>query len=93
MILLLVSVDYLNSVNESNIKIEITRAVQKHNRGKTRVIPIILRQGAWNTAPFARLEPLPSNGRPLNLASNKDDAYYKVAEAVRVAIEKWAEQH
>lgn len=93
-ILLLVSVDYLNAVNEkSTIKIEITRAVQRHNRGEARVIPIILRQCAWNTAPFARLEPLPPNERPLNQASNKDRAYYKVADAVRVAIEKWAEQH
>lgn len=92
-ILLLVSVDYLTSFNASNAKIEMRRAVQRHQQGKARVIPIILRSCAWKDALFSRLEPLPSSGKPINQATDKDDVLYTTAEQIKISIQEWAEQH
>lgn len=91
--LLLVSVDYLSSIKKSNIKIEMTRAVQRHHRGEARVIPIIVKSCPWKYAPFANLEVLPLNGSPIDLAPNTDQILLEVAEAIKVAIEEWVEKH
>lgn len=92
-ILLLVSVDYLASIKKSNIKIEMIRAVQRHRRGEARIIPIIVKSCPWKYASFANLEVLPSNGIPIDLASNTDQALLEVAEAIKLAIEEWVEKH
>jgi SIR2-like domain/TIR domain len=92
-ILLLVSVDYLSSIKKSNIKIEMTRAVQRHHQGEARVIPIIVKSCPWKYAPFANLGVLPSDGKPIDLALNTDQILLEVAEAIKLAIEEWVEKH
>ena len=88
-ILLLVSVDYLASINESNINTEVTRAVQRHRRREARVIPIIFRSCEWKDAPFGRLSALPSDETPIDLASNTDQVLLDVARKVKAAIKEW----
>jgi len=92
-ILLLVSVDYLSSINERNIRIEMRRAVQRDREGKARIIPIICRSCEWKDAPFGRLAALPSNEIPIDLASNIDKVLLEVARAIRTAINEWVEKH
>src|SRR5205085_898249 len=56
-ILLLVSADFLHS--DYCYGVEVERALQRHQLGEARVIPIILRPVDWHSAPFGRLQALP----------------------------------
>ena len=56
-ILLLVSADFLASRYCRDV--EIARAMERHEAGTARVIPVILRPVYWHTAPFGKLQALP----------------------------------
>src|SRR5262245_38327238 len=57
-ILLLVSADFLATRYCRDV--EIKRAMERHEAGTARVIPVILRPvDAWHTAPFGKLQALP----------------------------------
>ena len=60
-ILLLISPDFL-APDHSN---EMEQAVERYKKGETRVIPVILRPVDWKEAPFARLQCLPRNAKPV----------------------------
>ena len=47
-----------------------------------RVIPIILRPCAWEHAPFASLQTMPRDERPITTWANRDEACLDVAEGV-----------
>src|SRR5687768_11756827 len=53
-ILLLVSPDYIASTYCWDV--EQKRALERHNRGEARVIPVLLRPTLWQEAPFAKLQ-------------------------------------
>ena len=53
MILLLVSADFLASRYCRDV--EIARAMERHEAGTARVIPVILRPVDWHSAPFGKL--------------------------------------
>src|SRR5580658_1475455 len=42
---------------------EMRRALERHNRGQARVLPVLLRSVDYREAPFARLAVVPSSGR------------------------------
>jgi tetratricopeptide (TPR) repeat protein len=83
-ILLLVSADFLNS--EYCWGNEVARAIERHSSGDARVIPIILRPTDWKSAPFARLQALPRDARPITAWDNKDAALEDIAIGIRKAI-------
>src|SRR5262249_15647431 len=85
-ILLLVSPAFMAS--EHCYCIEMMRAIERHNMGEARVIPIILRPVDWHAAPFGTLQALPLDGRPITLFSNKDKAFFAVSQGIRKAIEE-----
>lgn len=62
-ILLLISSDFLAS--DYCYDKEMSRALEKHHNGEARVIPIIIRSVDWGTAPFAKLQALPQDGKPI----------------------------
>ncbi|MDQ3821602.1 MAG: toll/interleukin-1 receptor domain-containing protein, partial [Acidobacteriota bacterium] len=72
-ILLLVSADFLNSDYCYNI--EMRRALERHEAGEARVIPIIIRDVDWKDAPFGKLQALPTDGIPVSSAqwNNRDE--------------------
>jgi len=82
-ILLLVSSSFLASAY-INMK-ELTRALERHERGEVRVIPVILRSCLWEDAPFAKFQALPSNGKPISSWEDRDLAFTEVARGVREA--------
>jgi WD40 repeat protein len=86
-ILLLVSPDFLDS--DYCYSIEVKRAVERHERGEARVIPIILRHCYWQEAPFSKLQALPKDAKPVKSWSDQDEAFYDVAEGIRKAVEVW----
>jgi hypothetical protein len=85
-ILLLVSNSFLASAYCYSK--EMTRALERHEKGEARVIPIILRACDWTGAPFAKLQALPKDGKPISSWSNADEAYTDVATRLRKLLNK-----
>src|SRR6266700_4465966 len=83
-ILLLVSSDFLASDYCYNF--EMQRALERHARDVAKVIPIILRPCEWHKAPFAALQALPRDGKPVTAWSNIDSAFLDIAQGIRRAI-------
>jgi hypothetical protein len=82
-ILLLVSPDFLAS--EYCYGVEVSRALERNETGKARVIPIILRPCDWHAAPFGKLLASPTDGRQATKWPDPDDAFLNIAQAIRAA--------
>ena len=83
-ILLLVSADFLATryIRDK----EIARAMERHEEGTARVIPVILRPvDAWHTAPFGKLQALPEKGKAVTTWKNRDEAFADIARGIREA--------
>ena len=80
-ILLLVSADFIAS--DYCWGKEVKRAMERHNTGTARVIPIILRAVDWNGAPFSRLQALPKDAKPVTSWPNLDEAFADIARGIR----------
>src|SRR3954463_5276602 len=76
-ILLLVSPDFIAS--DYCWGVEVKRALDRHERGEARVIPIILRPCSWGSTPLGRLQALPSDARPVTSWTNQDAAFENIA--------------
>jgi hypothetical protein len=83
-ILLLVSSDFLAS--DYCYDIELKRAMERHENGEARVIPVILRHCDWSSAPFAKLQALPKNAKPITAWTDRDEAFTDVAAGLRLVI-------
>ncbi len=84
-ILLLVSPTFVAS--DYCWDMEMKRALERHEAREARVIPIILRPVDWSGAPFAKLQALPKNAKPVTTWPNRDEAFLDVAKGLRAAIE------
>ncbi|MXX74485.1 MAG: TIR domain-containing protein [Holophagales bacterium] len=82
-ILLLVSADFLSS--DYCYDTEMGRAMERHEQGDARVIPVILRPCDWQDAPFGKLLAVPEDGKPVSKHASLDDGLLEVAQAVRQA--------
>lgn len=67
--------------------IEMQRAMERHNAGTARVIPIILKPVDWKDTPFSKLQVLPQDGKPINTWDNQDEAFLNVVQGIRRAVE------
>src|SRR6266581_1755103 len=83
--LLLISADFLAS--DYCYGIEMQRALESHQANEARVIPILLRPLDWNNAPFAHLQVLPTDAKPITTWRNRDAAFTDVAAGIRRVIE------
>ncbi len=85
-IVLLVSSDFLDS--EYCYKVEMQEALKRHEAGKVRVMPIIVRSAIWEESPLASLKALPKDRKPITLWADRDEAWTDVARGIRsVALE------
>lgn len=80
-ILLLVSADFLAS--DYCYDVEMKRALERHDRGEVRVIPVILRPCDWKGAPFGGLMAVPGDAKPIIKHATLDDGFLEVAQAIR----------
>jgi hypothetical protein len=87
-ILLLVSADFLDS--DYCWDVETKRAMERHEAGAARVIPVILRSCDWHTAPFGKLQALPRDGKPVASWTNRDEAFTDVARGIRETVKALA---
>ena len=87
-VLLLVSSDFLSS--DYCYELEMQRALQRHEAGLARVIPIIVRSCDWRNTPLGKLQMLPKNGKPLVSWKDPDEALFEVAGSIRATLENFS---
>lgn len=82
-VLLLISADFLAS--RYCYDVEMARALEKHTAGSARVIPVIVRPTDWQEAPFAHLQALPTDAKPVTGRGwhTQDEAWADVARGIR----------
>ncbi|GHO96609.1 hypothetical protein KSF_066570 [Reticulibacter mediterranei] len=83
-ILLLVSADFL--ALRYCYDVEVMRAIERHDAGTARVIPIILKPCDWQGAPFSQLQALPKDGKPVTTWTNRDLAFTNIALGIKAAV-------
>ncbi|MDE5204516.1 toll/interleukin-1 receptor domain-containing protein [Citrobacter amalonaticus] len=83
-ILLLVSSDFIAS--DYCYQVEMTNALERHNRGEAVVIPVILRECAWHQLPFGSIMAATIDGKPITRFASHDEGYVQVVDAVSRAI-------
>jgi hypothetical protein len=67
--------------------IEVKRAIERHESGEARVIPVILRPVDWHEAMFGKLKALPRDGKAVRLWPDRDAAFYDIARGIREVIQ------
>jgi internalin A len=85
-ILLLVSADFIAS--DYCYEKEMKRALERDDKGEAVVIPVIIRDTNWQKAPFAELQALPENAKPVTTWENRDSAWRNVSEGIQKVAER-----
>jgi len=80
-VLLLVSIDFINSVYCYDVELEI--AMARHEKTQAAVIPVILRECLWQSAPFGKLKAVPKDGQAVVSWNNNDEAFTDVVKNIR----------
>lgn len=83
-VLLLVSPYFIAS--DYCYDVEMTRAMQRHDSGEARVIPVILHPCSWQRLPFGKLLATPTDGKPVSKFPNQHDAFLEITESISVAV-------
>ncbi|HYT44914.1 MAG TPA: TIR domain-containing protein, partial [Methylomirabilota bacterium] len=86
-ILLLISSSFIAS--EYCYSKEMKRALERHETKEARVVPILLRPVVYDGAPFARLQFLPTNKKPVVTWPNRDSAFVDIALGIRQVVEEF----
>lgn len=86
LVLLLVSKDFINSDYIWGHELE--TAMKRQASGKTSVVPVMLRAVDIDGAPFAELQGLPTDLRPVTSWPNRDEAWTDVAKGIRRRVEQ-----
>lgn len=84
-VLLLISKNFMSS--DFCYANELKYAMERHERGETRIVPIILSPCDLEGAPFMKLQALPTNAKPLTLWGDHDEAWAVVVSQLRVLVE------
>ena len=81
-ILLLISQNFLAS--DYCYDTEMTQALALHEQGKLRAIPVIARNSLWQKTPFAHLQALPKNGKPIvsDWGIDKEAPYLQIVQSL-----------
>lgn len=87
-ILLLVSTSFISS--DFCWGEQMARALKRHQSGKARVIPVIVRPGDYSGTHFKDIQALPKDGKAITLWANRDLAWLDVAKGIRKAVEELA---
>lgn len=87
-ILLLISADFLDSdfCYEEEMKV----AVERADRGAAKVIAVMLRPvDGWEDTPFAKLQVVPKDGRPITRWPDTELAFSDAAGKIRTALQDY----
>lgn len=89
LVFLLISPDFMAS--DYCYSKEMQKALDRHNSGNCRVLPILIRPVDCEDAPFSKLQFLPTGGEPITVWANHDLAFHNVTKGVRIAIKELLE--
>lgn len=89
-ILLLISAYFMDS--DYCYGKELKQAIERHERGDARVIPIICRDCEWKIESLRKLNALPRDGRPVTSWRPQSRAWLDVAEGIRRAAQTISRQ-
>ena len=84
-IIFLVSPDLL--ATEYIWKTEMKEALNRHESGEARMIPILIRPCLWESSPFARYNIIPEKGKPLSTYQDKDEGWKIISGELLKSIE------
>jgi TIR domain-containing protein len=71
-------------------KVELERAMARHEAGKALVIPVLLRDVAWEGLRFATLQALPRDRVPVVQWEDRDKAFAAVTRELENALAAWS---
>ncbi len=91
-ILLLLSPDFMDS--DYCYGVEMKRALERHERGEAKAIPILLRPVYWHAGALGKLQALPANGKAVTDPTwhDLDTALHDIAERIRKVVKQLADQ-
>jgi hypothetical protein len=84
-VLIFLSPHYIDS--KFCYEIEGQAALQRHAAGEAVAIPIILRPCPWQHSPYASIQALPRDGRPVSRWDDRDEASLEVADGVMAVVD------
>ena len=85
-VLLLISSNFLSSYY--CIEVELKKALERHNNGKSIVIPVILSECIIDdSAPFARLLRVPEDGKPIQKFKPQNNGYVNAVAKIKQMID------
>lgn len=85
-ILLLISSSFLAS--HYCYKVEMQRAIERHERKEACVIPVILRSVHWQEPPLDKLKALPDHDKPVTRWTDRDEGFTNIARGIMKVIEQ-----
>ena len=68
------------------------RALQRHQAGDIRIIPIILQHASWQSTPLSSLQALPTDARPVAQWPDRDEAFWNITHGIRKTIIEFHER-
>jgi hypothetical protein len=86
-ILLLVSAYFLASPFCWGV--ELAKAIERHDQGTARVVPIFVRECVPEETPIEKLHGVPRKDRPVSNWKDRHKAWKDVAKGVQKAVEEW----
>lgn len=89
-IILLVSIDFIYSNYSYNV--EMLRAIERHEKGEVKVIPILVSYCPWQDSPFAKLQILPRDATPIKSWNDTDEILYKISEEIKQIVQSEIEK-
>jgi internalin A len=84
-VICLVSSDFVAS---DFYKREFEAALKAHQRGEKTIVPVMLRKTDWAGLPIAEIQGVPGGGEWITSSTNQDEAWTKVSERLRPAVEQ-----
>lgn len=64
------------------------RAIERHQCGEARIIPVIARKCDWLDSPLGKITALPIDGKSIACFADKDDAYMQIVLGIKEAIKE-----
>ena len=87
-VIMLISSDFVGSAYID--RVELAEAVEREQRGETRIVPIIVRRCIWEERTgLSRLQALPVGGKPISDWSSRDHAWTNVDEGLTKLIDSF----
>lgn len=67
-------------------ELEMRRAIERHEAGDARVIPVILRPCDWRSTPLGKFQAVPKEAIPVTRWADQEDGWVDVAQRIRKLV-------